>query len=151
MNSFVPGSQAIFSRNWSHYLEAALKRSKATPEQVTVFQSNIRWVSGKAAVPCQIYFGAIPEDGSDPSNKVEYVADLVEVRVDPTSRDAEWLKRNALPETRREGLWGQTLYAIKNCRKVRAFPLRELRRVLAADRPLSDAYTRSYSLVRERK
>ncbi|MGI8546368.1 MAG: hypothetical protein ACR2M1_03400 [Gemmatimonadaceae bacterium] len=89
MAHFKSGSQAVFSRNWDTYLKAAMRRAKSEPARPTVFQSRARWVSGRSASPCKIYFVANHEDEDDAKvPKIRYVADLVEVRVDPTKKDA---------------------------------------------------------------
>ncbi len=151
MSAFKLGSQAVFSRNWFQYLDAATKRGK----RITVFQSRVRWVTAKLAVDGaarRIYFVANREDEDEAGvPRVEYEADLIEVRVDPKHRDIEWLRRNALPKTRDEGLWGKTLYAIRNCHEVKPpFAITQLRRLRGGGAKLHRDYRRAYALVRER-
>lgn len=155
MAGFKRGSQAVFSRNWFQYLRDAAARARRDSAKITVFQSKVRWVSAKEVVdrrPVRIYFAVNREDDDYSETPcVEYVAELVEVRVDPGARDRDWLRRNALPTTKSEGLWGKTLYAIANCKAVRpGFPITELRKVRQDDSRLDRHYRRSYALVRER-
>lgn len=95
-------------------------------------------------MPRELYIVPIDGDGS-----VEFVADLREVYLNPKIGEpkTEELLKHVLPSTKDEGLWGNTLYVIQNCRKLsRSFPQTELIKV--SDRkPLSEDYKYSYSIV----
>ena len=139
---------AVFTRNHPEYIEEAEEIGKGNPAKPITFRADKSWVSAASYLemraPCDLYIVRIDGDGS-----VEFVADLHEVHLNPKIGEpkTEELLKHVLPSTKDEGLWGNTLYVIKNCRKLpRSFPQTELIKV--KDRkPLSKDYKYSYSIV----
>jgi hypothetical protein len=147
---------AVFTRNHAHHLQRAVGLSTAKSDAPIVFRSRTRWAAARNALTGQesvsVYIARIDGEGS-----VEYVAELMEVHLDPQPsqpRVAELL-RMAPAANLDEGLWDetggvQTLYVLRNCRRLAAaFPMTDL--VKASDGvALSADYRYSYSVVFER-
>lgn len=142
---------AVFSRNYRQHLEAAAE----CREQVTTFRSQALWSRAAAALaahgPRAIYFCV-----ADGGPQVEYVAEIVEMDVTPeraSERTERLLAATAPTAKAEEPLWNgkaKTLYAVRNCRRLKApFAFTELI-LLDAKRPLDPNYGRGYALVRER-
>jgi len=145
---------AIFCRNHRKYLDEAVRESKKDPEKPITFRSAATWVSGyhawKKHGDRKIYFVPIGE------KKIEYEAILVHVKPDPKYGDkkTEELLKYCLNLTRNEGLsWNgkkiQTLYVVKNCRRLEyPIPFMLLTK-LSDELPINENYGYSYSLVYE--
>jgi hypothetical protein len=142
---------AVFTRNHRIYLDSAKEIGALNPKQSITFRAEKPWVSAasylETRAPRRLYVVPIDGDGW-----VEFVADLHEIHLNPKIGELKTkeLLTHVLPSTEDEGddgLWGKTLYVIKNCRKLpRSFPQTELIKV--SDRkPLSKDYKRSYSIV----
>jgi hypothetical protein len=143
---------AVFSRNHREYLDEATAVAKRDPSKRIVFRSRDGWATAGREVarvgPVAIYFSAAGAEG-----QVEYAAELCGVLRGPLKGSPEtekWLSQ-ALPSTLAEGLWeppAATLYAIRNCRKLRhPFPMTRLIKV-SDQKPISPNYGYSYSVVR---
>jgi hypothetical protein len=140
---------AIFARNWPLYLDEATKLCKNRPNRRLAYQSRQRWVTAasalEAAGPRKIYFAEI-----DGGPRITHVAELVEVQVDASRRNQRTKQLLELrpPKTRREVLWGRTVYIIRRCQKIRT-PFSMARLPLAsAHKRLSPAFKYSYALVK---
>lgn len=149
---------AVFSRNHRKYLVAAAARSARSAGARVTFRAETRWVSASRALQqaesIPIYFAVV---GRPP--RVEYAATLCEVQLNPrrSAKRTQEILRHSLPASANEGLWEtsrrkgpvQTLYVIRNCRRLkRPFPISRLMKVRGGSR-LSSGYRYSYSLVRQ--
>jgi hypothetical protein len=141
------------SRNHVFYLEEARIKGTVDPSERIVFRAKAKWATAEQQIgrrgPLPIYLAPIGGAG-----KVEYVAELCDVLLDPVpgSPEAERWLDDALPSTASEGLWGDppvsTLYAIRACRMLKQpFPFTRLVK-LSDGRPISADYGYSYSIVR---
>jgi hypothetical protein len=95
-----------------------------------------------------VYFAPIGGKGD-----IEYEATLHSVLLNPRpgQQEVENLLALCLDETKDEGLWGEkvsTLYVIRQCRPTGPFPMTALVK-LSDDRPISERYGYSYSVVYE--
>jgi len=148
---------AVFSRNHSKYLVAAAARSARAPGTRVTFRAEKKWVSVSQTLKrigsIPIYFAVV---GGRP--RVEYVATLCDIRLDPRNGDSKTreLLRHSLPASAKEGLWEttrtkgrvRTLYAITDCKRLnRPFPIARLVKI-SDGAPLSSGYRYSYSVVR---
>jgi hypothetical protein len=142
---------AVFSRNHRQWLEDAVNIGARNPSAPIVFRSRARWATAARELArvqtLPIYFAPVGGTG-----KVEYVADLCDVLLDPIKGSAEarkWLTK-VLQGTRAEQLWvppANTLYEIRDCRKLKR-PFQMTRLVKVSDaKPLSADYGYSYSIV----
>lgn len=146
---------AVFSRNHRKYLGAAVAISKRSAAAMVTFRAETRWVSASRALSragiIPIYFAAV----GGPA-RVEYAATLCEAEVDPrrNSPKVREMLQHSLPGREHEGLWEtdrkkgrvQTLYVIRDCRRVeRPFPIHRLTKVRGGR--LNSNYRYSYSLV----
>lgn len=144
---------AIFSRNHRKYLVAAAGRHSGA---TTPFRAETRWVSARSALrrteSVPIYFAVV---GGPP--RIAYVARLCEVVLDPrrSSKRTQQLLRRSLRASATEGLWEtarrkgrvQTLYVIRDCKRLKhPFPISRLKKLRDGAR-LSKGYRYSYSLV----
>src|SRR5258708_19878522 len=104
---------AVFARNWQQYLEEATVLSGRNRSRRLTYQSRQRWVTVASALsavgPRTIYFAEI---GAGP--RITHVAEIVDVEVDPSRRNARTRRLLALrpPDTKAESLLARTLYAI---------------------------------------
>lgn len=143
---------AVFSRNHGRYLEEARTKGTRDPRERIVFRAKARWATAERQIgrlgPLPIYLAAIGAAG-----KVEYVAELCDVLLDPAqgSPEAEGWLADVLPSTVSEGLWdppASTLYAIRACRMLnQPFPITTLVK-LSDGKPISADYGYSYAIVR---
>lgn len=148
---------AVFSRNHRKYLVAAAARSARSAETRVTFRAETRWVSASRALQqaesIPIYFAVV----GGPA-RVEYAATLCEVQLDPrkNAKRTQDILRYSLPASENEGLWEtsrrkgpvQTLYVVRDCRRLkRPFPMNRLIKARGGAR-LSSGYRYSYSVVR---
>ena len=143
---------ALFTRNHRGYIERAAEQV----DRLVTFRAARSWSSAKLALdelgaPLRVYLAC---NGGGP--QVEYVADLVDVHLDPTEGDdhTERLLGLQLSETEGEGLWEEhgkrvkTLYVLRGCRRLETpFSITALVK-LADGQPIAEDYRYSYSLVR---
>lgn len=143
-SSKQPIDLAVFCRNHPEYLIRAEALSR-----VVTFRASQRWASAARRLqqdgPRPIYFAAIGE-GQD----IAYVAELVDLELDPTDADVRTrhLLDLCLEATKGEGLWDgrvKTLYAIRNCRS-QHIPLARLVKI-SDGQPISPLFNYSYALV----
>ena len=145
---------AVFARNHRHYLEEATELATADAARLITFRSAATWRKASLALESHgtipVYFAAV---GGGP--KVEFVADLVSVQLNPRREDPETRRylEFSLPSTASEGLWeeyeksAQTLYVIKRSRRLLApFPMTQLVKV-SDSKPIAANYGYSYSVV----
>ena len=143
---------AVFSRNHPDYLKEAETIGTRDPSERIVFRARAKWATAEREIgrlgALPIYLAAVGGAG-----QVEYRAELCEVLLDPVEGSpeaAKWLAR-VLPSTKSEGLWDppvSTLYAIRDCRRLRhPFPITRLVK-LSDEKPISADYGYSYAVVR---
>ena len=98
---------AVFSRNHSKYLVAAAARSARAPGTRVTFRAEKKWVSVSQTLKrigsIPIYFAVV---GGRP--RVEYVATLCDIRLDPRNGDSKTreLLRHSLPASAKGGAVG---------------------------------------------
>ncbi len=144
---------AVFSRNHRGFLGRAVEVSSKHPERLITFRAATSWKSVRTALKyydsLPVYFAPIGGKGD-----VEYQATLHSVLLDPRTgqQEAKNLLAFCLDATSEEGLWDEevnTLYVIRQCCKLTApFPMTSLVK-FSDDKPISERYGYSYSIVYE--
>lgn len=142
---------AVFVRNHAKYLESAAKRNAIRVDQPTTFRAAKAWNNALYAIQkhktltCYL----APIGGK---KMVEYKALIHHIKLNPRLDDPETrtLLGFSLDSTKDEGLWDNsvnTLYTITHCEKLPVpFSMTELVKI-SDDKPISDDYGYSYSLV----
>jgi hypothetical protein len=145
---------AVFTRNHLMHLEEAAALSRRDAQRQIVFRARSKWISAARALDraetLPVYIALVGRKSS-----IEYAAELVDIQLNPSRSNSKTkrLLRLTTRSTQGEGLWEKksgrqvrTLYAIRNCRKVRPLPLKTLVKV-ADNQPLNSKFRYSYAIV----
>jgi len=138
--------RAVFTRNHRKHLDEACER-----KEPTAFQSEKKWSGAQGWLKKQktlkVYIAPVGD------SKVEYEGIIVEIALKGSDPEAAKKLLGARgEETNKEDDWGETVYLLKDCRKIPVISqisLSELEKAKDGTH-LSENYKYSYSIVLER-